>query len=160
MFGGDGDDALSGGDGHDVLLGGMGDDMLLGGDGRDLLIGGFGADRLIGNGSDDLLIAGFTSFDESEAALTAIMNEWTSSRSYTERVANLQGCGSGSAWANRLNGNVYLQVDGANATVQDDGAKDKLTGSSGRDWFFANLSGGLRDTLTDAAGNEITKDED
>jgi Ca2+-binding RTX toxin-like protein len=160
MFGGDGDDALSGGDGHDVLVGGAGSDMLLGGDGRDLLLGGFGADRLIGNGSDDILIAGYTSFDEDETALTAIMNEWTSARSYTERVANLQGCGSGQAWANRLNGNIYLQVDGANATVHDDAAKDKLTGSSGRDWFFANLSGGVKDTLTDAAGNEITQDED
>ncbi|MBO0697984.1 MAG: autotransporter-associated beta strand repeat-containing protein, partial [Zavarzinella sp.] len=95
LYGGAGDDRLQGGGGHDVLLGGEGSDRLLGGDGRDLLIGGTGGDRLEGNAGDDILIAGTTAYDGSADALGAVMAEWTSSRDYATRVANLRGEGSG-----------------------------------------------------------------
>src|SRR5262249_20111505 len=90
LFGGDGNDPVNGGNGNNVLLGGAGDDQLVGGTDRDILIGGRGADRLLGNGGDDLLIAGFTTFDVNEQALFAVLSEWTSARSYAERVANLR----------------------------------------------------------------------
>jgi len=35
------------------------------------------------------------------------------------------------------------------ATVFDDAAVDVLTGNDSRDWFFANLSGGVLDSITD-----------
>ena len=139
LFGDGGHDRLKGGAGHDVLLGGDGDDLLIGGQGRDLLIGGIGADRIIGNADEDLLIAGFTDFDASDAALAAVLAEWTSARSYAIRRANLT---SGSGSANRLNGSYFL--DGQ--TVHDDADTDVLTGGSGADWFFADLS---RDKVTD-----------
>ena len=41
------------------------------------------------------------------------------------------GCG--------FNGAVTLN----DLTVHDDGARDRLTGSAGRDWFFANLDCGI-----------------
>ena len=47
LFGGEGDDRLTGGLGDDVLDGGPGDDRLDGSFGRDLLIGGTGNDRFI-----------------------------------------------------------------------------------------------------------------
>ena len=53
-----------------------------------------------------------------------------------------------------LNGSVVLQASGPGATVFDDSAADKLTGSSGRDWFFANLDGGVLDEIVDLAGSE------
>lgn len=83
------------------------------------------------------------------AALSAIQAEWTSARDYTTRVANLHGTGSGL----HLNGAYFLQAD---ATVADDGARDVLTGSAGRDWFFANTEGsGQRDKITEIGCEEF-----
>jgi Ca2+-binding RTX toxin-like protein len=138
LRGGDGDDQLGGGAGHDVLLGESGNDALAGGDGRDLLIGGLGPDTLDGGTGDDILIGGTTAFDANDAALDQIMAEWTSSRSYLSRVKNLKGIGQGSpVFASRLNGNIFLKKNPPReATVFDDDARDKLTGSSGNDWFL------------------------
>lgn len=143
-----------------IIDGGKGNDHLKGGGGRNVLIGGLGADRLVGGAADDLLIAGFTAFDANDAAMTAILAEWISSRSYAARIANLQGTGSGTPFAERLNGNYFLKGSGPDATVFDDGDPDRLTGAAGRDWFFANLDSGVRDQLTDEHGNEIVDDLD
>ena len=103
LYGDAGNDRLKGGAGNDVILGGVGNDLIVGGQGRDLLIGGTGADRIVGNAEDDLLISGYTSFDydsygrlrsNHEQAISEIMREWTSSRSYGIRIANLTN-GSG-----------------------------------------------------------------
>ena len=56
----------------------------------------------------DLLIAGTTAYDGNEAALAAIMAEWTSGRDYATRIANLSGTGSGP----RDNGSVFLMASG------------------------------------------------
>src|SRR5262249_11827547 len=127
------------------LLGGGGADLLQGGAGRNILIGGGGADRLVGNSDDDVLIAGTTAFDGDAPALAALLAEWASGRDYATRVANLRGEGAGP----RLNGAFFLTVACPDATVFDDGDADKLTGSSGQDWFFANLDGATLDTITD-----------
>jgi PKD repeat protein len=143
LYGDAGNDALSGGGGTNVLLGGSGDDQLIGSQGRDLLIGGLGADLLNGNDGDDLLIAGLTAFDDDATALAAILAEWTSARSYAERVANLRNTLIGS---------------GPDATVFDDGAPDQLRGASGKDWFFANLSGGILDAVNNQDGSELVEE--
>lgn len=86
----DGDDQLLGGSGHDVLCGGAGNDLVLGGDGNDWLYGGDGLDMLIGGLGDDMLPdgtdsdlthGGTTRVDHDEAALLAILQEWTIQRS-------------------------------------------------------------------------------
>jgi uncharacterized delta-60 repeat protein len=138
LYGDAGNDRLKGGAGHDILLGGDGDDLLVGGGGRDLLIGGTGADRIVGNADDDILIAVWTSFDEDHVALSAIMAEWTSAGDYTTRTDSLASTFSG------------LSLD--------DGAKDVLTGSSGQDWFFANLDAGVLDKITDLSADEFQPD--
>ena len=51
----------------------------------------------MGSSGDDLLIADHTAFDANDAALRAILAEWTSERDYAMRIANLSGLGSGSA---------------------------------------------------------------
>jgi probable HAF family extracellular repeat protein len=156
LFGGDGNDRLKGGAGNNVLEGGNGDDTLIGGKGRDLLIGGLGADRIVGGPGDDLIIGGTTAFDSNQAALAAVLAEWSSQNDYATRIANLMGTGSGTSFANRLNGNYFLQAD---VTVFDDGAQDQLTGSAGQDWFFANLTGaGVLDKITDVGKDEIATD--
>jgi Ca2+-binding RTX toxin-like protein len=168
LYGDEGDDRVKGGAGHDVLLGGAGDDLLVGGGGRDLLIGGAGADRIVGNADEDLLVAGTTSFDANDEALSAVLAEWTSARSYSQRTANINGIGSGSSFAARLNTNYFLNTSAANGliTVQDDNAKDMLTGASGEDWFFANLfldngdDADQKDKITDLHASEFALDLD
>ena len=53
LFGGAGNDLLTGGSGADQLFGGAGNDTLLGKGGNDLLFGGAGNDTLIGGDGDD-----------------------------------------------------------------------------------------------------------
>ena len=125
LYGGDGNDVLISGAGDDVLLGGAGNDRMLSGRGRDLLIGGSGSDRLLGNAEADLLFPDTTAFDDDIAALDAILAEWTSSRSFAARVANLNGTGTGP----RANGNFFLLKSGPNPIVLDDAAVDLVIGA-------------------------------
>jgi hypothetical protein len=154
LYGDAGNDTLEGGSGDDVLLGGAGNDQLHGRQGRDLLIGGAGADVLNSNADEDLLMAGTTAFDGNEAALAAVMAEWTSARSFADRVANLRGTGSGT----RANGDTFLKVSASGATVFDDDAVDVLSGASGQDWFFANQSGGTLDSISGLGGSEVVEE--
>jgi Ca2+-binding RTX toxin-like protein len=140
--GGEGRDSLDGESGDDILLGGDGDDLLQGGGGRDVLWGGYGGDRVVGEGDDDILVAGRSAYDAygaaQDAALKAILAEWTSGRSYAVRVANLRGAGSGP----RANGAYFLNA----STVFNDSAADVLTGSGGQDWFWLTTD---EDQMTD-----------
>jgi Ca2+-binding RTX toxin-like protein len=164
LRGGSGNDTLEGGDGNDVLVGDTGNDLLNGGAGRDLLIGGTGVDTLVGSSGEDLLISGSTAFDADGAALQAILAEWTSGRTYEQRLANLTGTAN-STFAARSNGNFFLLPNygprnaGNQATVFDDTSIDTLTGGdpsradSDRDWFFA-----FHDSITDLnqpAGEQV-----
>ncbi len=146
LYGEGGNDYIDGGSGADVLVGGEGNDMLIGGAGNDLLIGGFGSDVLIGNAADDLMIAGYTDFDTNAIALEQILCRWTSETNYQTRIASIQAS----------NFAYHLIAD---VTVHDDGAVDRLTGSAGSDWFFANVDGGgVRDVITDLANRETATD--
>jgi hypothetical protein len=153
--GGAGNDHLNGGNGNNIILGGAGDDHINGGKARDLLIGGIGGDRIVGNSEEDILIAGWTDYDDNYEALSAIMNEWNSAGSYTARKNNIS--------TGLIGGYSLVGDDGATQTVFDDDSADKLTGSQGIDWFFANRdadSGGVLDTVTDQAVSELWSDTD
>jgi Concanavalin A-like lectin/glucanases superfamily len=115
-----------GSDGNDLLVG-NGGNVLNGGAGRDLLIAGAFASVLNGGGDDDLLIAGTTDYDGNQAALGEIMAEWTSTRNYATRVANLTG-GLGVPLLN-------------SSTVRSNGGGNTLDGHGGLDLFFASLNG-------------------
>ncbi|MBN2292102.1 MAG: hypothetical protein JXM70_06735 [Pirellulales bacterium] len=164
LDGGFGDDFLKGGSGDDILVGGNGLDLLVGGPGRDLLIGGRDCDRIVGNRDDDILISGYSVFDANDAALMAIMAEWTSGRDYGTRIDNLRGVGSG----DRENGDFFLIGQNSDAfdpaaTILDDDARDVLTGGSGLDWFLANYNHddeGRRDRITDLSSSEFANDID
>src|SRR5262249_40273632 len=90
---------------------------------------------LMPGGGNDMLIAGTTVFDHNQAARAVILAEWTSSRSYADRVASLSPPGGG-----------------LSATVLDTGLDDVLHAGSGMDWFFANLA---RDFITGRHDAEI-----
>ena len=167
--GGEGGDHLIGGSGPNIIVGGPGDDHINGGSSRDILIGGTGADLLVGNSADDLLIGGTTAYDANAEALTAMMAEWNSGRSYSQRVHNLsKGTGGNgldsSTFASRANGEFFLiGNDGASQSVFNDDDEDGLTGSLDSDWFFANLvadNGGPLDLITDIASSEQDTDTD
>src|SRR5262249_10124047 len=125
LYGGSGHDRPKGGGGNGGLGGGSGGGVLVRPPGRELLIGGTGSERLVGGRGDDILVAGTTDFDVNEAALCAVMDEWTrSDADYATRIGHLTGSMPGG-----LNGLYRLTA----ATVHDDGMADRLTGSSGLD---------------------------
>jgi len=58
LFGGAGNDTLTGGSGNDQLFGGAGNDTLIGKGGNDLVFGGDGNDTLIGGAGNDQMFGG------------------------------------------------------------------------------------------------------
>ena len=123
-------DVIAGGFGHDILLGGAGRDLLMGGFGRDLLVGGTNSDILFGGLGQDILIGGYTTHDDNDVGLAAMLAEWISDRDRQTRMQNLTD-GTGSA--DPLNGNFLLRLG---VTVLDDEAADLLFGFVLEDWFF------------------------
>jgi len=132
LLGGTGNDDLIGGSGNDVLVGGDGNDNLCGGTGRDLIIGSDGNDNLSGGGDEDILIGGYTIHDNNVAALDAVMAIWTSSASFSARVATLTSSGG------------LLQ---AGVAVFDDSDHDTLDAGSGRDLYFGDITGHDKDVI-------------
>jgi VCBS repeat-containing protein len=141
------------GDGNDSLTvdskvklpllasGGAGNDILMAGGGAAVLIGGSGQDQLSGAGRSDLLIAGTTAYDNNHAALSAILAEWSSTRSFTARLENLR-TGSGPVLPEL---NVALKPS---LTVFDDTSVDRLLGGGDLDWFLLDIS---KDKVKDKA---------
>ncbi|MFO0941046.1 MAG: putative Ig domain-containing protein [Pirellulales bacterium] len=142
----DGNDQIFGLNGNDVLVGGAGNDQLFGGLGRDFLIGGSGGDWLYGGSGDDILITGVSNALETEGefsmdftALKSIMAEWTSNRSYSQRINRLRaGVGQGNSVA--LN----------STSIQSDGEIDRAFGEGGDDWFWL----GMEDIAPDRLNSE------
>lgn len=152
LDGGSGKDTIYAGSGTNIVIGGPDDDVLVGAAARDIVIGGLGSDRLVGNGGDDILISGRTSYDSgadddklaNDAILLKLLGEWTSSRTYNQRVTNIR---TGVALPS---GTALLALG---STVFNDTAIDWLTGSAGQDWFLYDK---VRDVLTDLARTETT----
>jgi Ca2+-binding RTX toxin-like protein len=158
LDGGAGHDRITGGGGNNIILGGDGNDELSGKAGRDLLIGGRGSDEIDGGTGDDLIIAGYTSYDRNREALDAIMAEWTSNRSFTQRRNNIMGTTS-----TGLNGTWRFKPMGSGRNVFDDNAVDYLWGGEGRDWFLLNMNsaeGSRRDQITDFRNGDEDDDID
>jgi Ca2+-binding RTX toxin-like protein len=95
LFGGNGDDKLTGGSGNDLLFGqagndtlkgGGGDDFLFGSDGNDVLDGGSGNNQLFGQAGDDLMTwnigGGNDLFEGGDGNDTAQVNGGNSSDSF------------------------------------------------------------------------------
>ncbi|MBX9656016.1 S8 family serine peptidase [bacterium] len=143
---------VDGGEGSDIVVGhaqpGPIGDSLNGGRGDDIVLSQGGAQLLHGGSNNDILIAGIIPPDDFLVAkLLAIQNEWISDRPYADRVANIQGTGSGT----RTNGDTFLIP---NDTVLDNGTIDQVFGDAGDDWFLVN---DVNDLLSDLdASEEVT----
>ncbi len=160
LNGGDGDDTLKGGklrdslfggSGNDLILGGTGRDILQGDAGRDILLGGVGRDQLFGGEGEDILIGGWSTLPVRR--LRQVMAEWASSRSYDQRVANIQGDADD---GESNNGNSHLATNPGTRTVYDSMA-DRISGGDDTDWFFANLTRS-HDQLDDRLDDEVATD--
>ena len=150
VTGGIGNDTLIGQSAKSTILVGLdGNDTLTGGSQRDLLLAGLGADTLTGAAGDDLLVSGSTFYDRNRDALFAIKSEWTSTRTFAQRAANIWGNGT----ETRNNGEFHLNSDPTDSitdTVFADTEVDSLTGGLNQDWFFASL-----DDTTDLTGGAL-----
>ena len=94
--GGDGNDTITGGAGHDVIWGDQGNDTLTGSAGNDVLVGGSGSDRLVGSAGHDLLISGELMGDHNGgaydyAALRAIDDSWAANWSVDSDLESTSG---------------------------------------------------------------------
>jgi len=97
LYGGSGDGGTltAAGSGKDILIGEAADTTLTDtGTGRNILIGGGpGGDTFVGGGND-ILVSGTTQYDSNTgpniAALDAILAEWSSSASYTNRIKKIE----------------------------------------------------------------------
>jgi Ca2+-binding RTX toxin-like protein len=152
LIGGSGADALRAFPGvPSVLVGNAGNDLLTGSTARDILIGGLGIDTLYGGGDEDILIGGSTSHDIAPVALANLRAEWTSTRTYNERIGNLQGT---STTGTPMNNETYLRNTPTD-TLLDDNAVDSLYGEDDLDWFIAKLG---MDLLPDRIVDELVVD--
>ncbi len=135
LFGGDGNDSLSGGSGNDTLEGAAGNDELRGNNGNDLLIGGDGNDTLRGNDGNDTLGGG-------------LGND------------KLYG-GNGNDAISGGDGNDTAYGDAGNDTLLGDAGNDQLYGGAGRDLVLGGdgddlVNGGdAADTLSGGSGRNI-----
>jgi len=138
IVGGSGDDTIYGTygsvvkkDGSPSLKGKGGKNLIIGGGGSDTIYAAQSADGAEG-GQGSLLISGTTTHNQ--AALVSILAEWTSARTYEERVANITGAGTDV----RANGDNFF-VPGL--TLDDDDAADTIYSNTygSLNWLFLSL---------------------
>jgi Ca2+-binding RTX toxin-like protein len=140
LYGSAGNDTISGGGGSDMLLGGSGDDVLVGGHGQSLLIGGMGSDTLIAGDQGDILIGCYCTYVDEYSntvdvvALDHIMNEWRSPNTTHDRYECLTG-----ARTDGFNAGYYLNA----STLMHDHATDvdNITCGAGVDFFITSGAG-------------------
>lgn len=161
LFGGAGDDLLSGSAGHDTIDGGVGDDVLSGGSGNDALDGGDGGDRLSGGAQNDLLLGGDGADTLNGGSGNDTLDGGTSADQLSGGSGNdalngglgnddLSG-GSGSDVLHGGFGDDTLNGGSGEDILNGDHGQDILSGGGGND----GLDGGAHaDTLTGGSGND------
>ena len=116
VFGGSGNDRLTGAEGDDRLYGGFGDDTLTGNAGNDTLRGHYGNDTLYGNAGDDVL----TGWRHRDTLYGGEGSDWMSGGAHNDLM--LGG-----------NGNDELYGDTGNDTLHGGAGADTINGSTGND---------------------------
>ena len=141
VFGGTGNDYLTGSAASNVMDGGAGDDTMSGLGGNDIMVGNYGADSLNGGAGIDILIGGYVDFvvGSLQEGLESIMSTWNNVTDGTfNAVSNT--IGTASSTQPRLVGDTNLASTYLLQTVFNDQATDRLTdiaSSTTPNWFFA-----------------------
>ncbi|EBA18049.1 hypothetical protein RSK20926_19962 [Roseobacter sp. SK209-2-6] len=162
LEGGTGNDELSGGSGLDVLSGGVGDDTLSGGsegdilygnDGNDLLRGGSGQDQLLGGSGTDELNGGSGDDALSGDSGTDFLEGGSGHDTLDGGVDDdtvIGGSGDDSLTGGY--GNDSISAGSGNDTASGGAGADKVLGGAGND----QLSGGLgNDRLNGGSGADL-----
>ena len=166
IFGGDGNDKITGGSGADLLFGQAGDDVIKGGGGNDLLFGGAGNDTLDGGSGDNQL------FGEAGNDLM-IWNPGGSSNVVEggdgNDTAQVNGSNASETFTITANG-TRVRFDGAspapfsldigtteNLVLHAGGGNDVITAGNGLGSLISlTLDGGAgNDTITGGDGNDL-----
>jgi Ca2+-binding RTX toxin-like protein len=141
VFGGTGNDYLTGSSASNVMDGGAGDDTIMGLGGNDILIGNYGSDSINGGAGSDILIGGYVDFvvGTLQEGLQAIMGSWKGVNDSTfNSLSNTLGTASATQF--RLVGDTNLASTYLYQTVFNDQAVDRMTdiaSSTTPNWFFA-----------------------
>src|SRR6266852_4016224 len=174
LFGGAGNDTLTGGSGADQLFGGAGNDTLIGGTGDDQVFGEAGNDRMIWNPGD-----GSDLFEGGDGTDTAEVNGGNASETFTitangsrvrfdpvspapffldigtteNLVVNANGGDDTITAGNGLAGLIKLTIDGGagNDTITGGDGNDTLIGGDGNDVI---IGGRGNDTAQLGAGDD------
>lgn len=149
VFGGAGNDSISGTDGRDNLVGGAGNDTLIGFGGRDTLVGGPGKDDLFGGKGRDKLIGG----PGSDFLYGAQGNDNLKPGGGND--TSITGPGKNKVKNKRGTDLIIAEpftIDGTNGPITFAGSTkaNTITGGSGNDFIFG---GPAADKITDKAGN-------
>lgn len=143
IWGGGGNDTITGSTAGDALWGQAGNDSLIGGDGDDRLIGGAGADSLNGGNGTDL-----ASYEDATAGIVVNLGSTGSNTGDAagDSYASIEGI-IGSAFADTLT------AASSTTAIFDGGAgNDSLTGSSATDYLYGGLG---NDTLNGGGGADV-----
>jgi Ca2+-binding RTX toxin-like protein len=166
IFGGDGNDKITGGSGddlafgqagNDVINGGGGNDLLFGGDGNDIMDGGTGNDQLFGEAGDDTMIwnpgGGSDLFEGGDGNDTAIVNGGNGAETFT-----ITANGSRVRFDRVSPAPFTLDIGTTeNLVLHAGGGDDVITAGSGLASLISlTLDGGDgNDTITGGDGNDI-----
>jgi Ca2+-binding RTX toxin-like protein len=152
LFGGDGDDRLTGALGADYLSGGAGNDVLAGNAGNDRLLAGDGNDAMIGGANADTLDggAGSDSFSGGDGLDVADYSARNSALIIT--IDNLPNDGDAAGEMDNVNDSVEgVWGGGGNDRITGSSSANRLEGRGGNDSLYG---GGGADLLFGGAGND------
>jgi hypothetical protein len=130
MFGGQGNDTLTGGSANDTLDGGDGNDVIDGGAGADSLLGGEGADSLLGNAGKDTVFGG--------AGNDTMRGGGGNDRFEGEAGDDVAFGDGGKDSLFGGDGNDSLEGGSANDRLYGNNDNDTLIGGTGNDFFSAH----------------------
>jgi Ca2+-binding RTX toxin-like protein len=147
LFGGAGSDTLFGKGGNDLLFGGAGNDVLTGGDGDDQVFGEAGNDRMIWNPGDDSDL-----FEGGDGTDTAEVNGGNGGETFTITANGAR------VRFDRVNPAPFFLDIGTteNLVVNANGGDDVITAGNGlADLIKLTIDGGAgNDTITGGDGND------
>ena len=171
ITGGSGSDVINGGRGHDSILGGEGNDSivglpgndtLLGGDGDDTLDGGSGHDSIEGGSDDDSLLGArgldtLNGGDGDDVLLGGSSNDQLFGGDGNDRLFGDSGHDTliGGAGGDLLRGgpgNDSLSGGDGSDALEGDAGNDQLSGDDGDDFLRSGIG---HDTLTGGAGSDV-----
>ena len=157
LFGGLGNDTLSGGDGIDFLVGDAGNDILNGGNGNDVLDGGLGADNMTGGSGNDTYYV-----DDAGDVVNEAPADGGRDRIYATTSFDMTGTAAGVENAFLFgSGNFSLTGNDLDNSLSGNSANNVLNGGNGNDVLRGNdgndrlIGGAGNDSLYGGAGNDV-----